>query len=57
MYIDIGGYDMAFCEFKEKCRKTWSERFNCFCFDVIKHKSVKYIVLSVEAKTRSLKPS
>ena len=28
MYKDISGYDMEYSEFRELCRKVWSEKFN-----------------------------
>ena len=37
MYKDIGGYDMAYCEIKEMCRKAWSERFNYLRIDMTKN--------------------
>ena len=33
MYEDIGGYDMKYYEFKEMCRKAWSEKFNYLCIN------------------------
>ena len=38
MYKDIGGYDMAYWEFKEMCREAWGERFNYLCFDMTRNK-------------------
>ena len=28
MYYGIGAYDMSYTEFKQRCHKAWSERFN-----------------------------
>ena len=39
MYYDIGAYDMKYDEFKEKCHKTWNERFNYLCTDMTKDKN------------------
>ena len=34
MYYDIGTYDMKYDEFKERCHKDRSERFNYLCIDM-----------------------
>ena len=39
MYNDIGAHDMKYDEFKEMCRKAWSERFNYLCIDMNKDKN------------------
>ena len=39
MYKEIGGYHMAYYEFKDMHRESWSERFNNFCFDMTKFKT------------------
>ena len=39
MYKDIGGYDMRYDEFKELCRKAWSENYNYSCIDLTKNKN------------------
>ena len=39
MYYDIGAYDMLYSEFKEKCQKSWSERFNYLYIDMGKNKN------------------
>ena len=39
MYKDNGGYDMKYDEFKEMCRKAWSEKFNYLCIDMTKNKN------------------
>ena len=39
MYEDIGGYDMKHDEFKETCRKAWSEKLNYLCIDMAKNKN------------------
>ena len=39
MYKDIGGYDMKYVEFKEMCRKAWSEKFIHICIDVSKNRN------------------
>ena len=36
MYYDIGAYDMNYNEFEELCHKSWSEKFNYLCIDMIK---------------------
>ena len=38
-YYDIGPYDMKHDEFKKMCHKTWSEKFNYLCIDMIKNKN------------------
>ena len=38
MYKDIGSYDMKHDEFKEMCRKAWSENVNYLCFDMGRNK-------------------
>ena len=38
MYYDIRAYDMKYDEFKEKCHKAWSERFNYLCIDTTKNR-------------------
>ena len=38
IYKDIGGYDMEYDEFKEICRKIWSEKFNNLRIDMTKIK-------------------
>ena len=39
MYYDIGAYDMKYDEFKERCCKAWSEKFNYLCIDMTKNKN------------------
>ena len=39
MYYDIGAYNMKHDEFKERCHKAWSERFNYLCIDMAKNKN------------------
>ena len=36
MYKDVGGYDMIYNEFKEMCRKSWSEEIIYLCIDMSK---------------------
>ena len=36
MYKGIGGYDMIYFQFREMCRKAWSEEFNYLCIDMSK---------------------
>ena len=36
MYYDFGAYDMNYDELKQMCHKTWSERCNYLCIDMIK---------------------
>ena len=38
MFKGIGGYDMADCELKKKCRNAWSEKFKYLCFDMTENK-------------------
>ena len=40
MYKDIGGYCMKYDEFKEMCRKAWSEKLNYLCIDMTKNKDI-----------------
>ena len=40
LYYDIGAYDMKYDDFKEICRKTWSEKFNYLCIERTKNKIV-----------------
>ena len=37
MYKDIGGYDMRYDDFDEKCCEAWSEKFDCLCIDMKKN--------------------
>ena len=47
MCKDIGGYDMEYDEFREMCRKAWSEKFNYLCIDMTKKKNEgKYRILN-----------
>ena len=39
MNQDIGGYDMAYCKFKQMCRNAWSEKFNYPSYDMVKNKN------------------
>ena len=39
MYKDVGGYDMRYDEFKEKCRTAWSGRFNYLYINMTKNKN------------------
>ena len=51
IYYDNGAYDMKYDEFKEMCRKAWSERFNYLCIDVTKNRdNGKYRIFN-ESKT------
>ena len=36
-FKDIGGLDMGYYEFKEMCRKAWSENINYFRIDMTKN--------------------
>ena len=36
MYKDIRAYDIAYLEFKERCRNAWRERFSYLCNDMTK---------------------
>ena len=55
MYYDIVAYDMKYDEFKEKCHKAWSERFNYLCIDMTKNRNEgKYRVFN-ENKTTYIK--
>ena len=38
MYYDIGTYGMKYDEFKERCHKAWSGRFNYLCNIMTKNK-------------------
>ena len=49
-YRDTGAYDMKYGEFKEMCRKIWSENFKYPCFDMDKKLMVNFVV-SMKAKT------
>ena len=33
IYRDVAGYDMNFDEFKDLCRKSWEEDYNCLYID------------------------
>ena len=47
MYKDIGGYDMKYDKFIEKCRKAWSEKNNNLCIDMVrKENEGKYRILN-----------
>ena len=47
MYYDIGAYDMLYSEFKEMCRKAWSEKFNYLCIDMNESKNEgKYCIFN-----------
>ena len=47
MCKDIVGYDMKYGEFKEKCRKAWSEKYICLSFDKVRIENEgKYRILS-----------
>ena len=54
MYKDIWCYDMKTPEFKEMCRKAWSEKLNYLCIDLTKYKMEVNIVFSIETKTHIL---
>ena len=52
MYKDNGGYDMEYSEFKETCRKTWSEKFNYLCLDLTKNREEgKYRIFNESKST------
>ena len=52
MYKDIGGYDMKYDDFREMCRKTWSEKINHLCNDFTKNKNGgKYRVFNESKNT------
>ena len=39
MYYDTEAYDMKYDEFKEVCRKAWSEKFNYLCIEMTENKN------------------
>ena len=52
MYYDIGAHDMKYDEFKEMCRKAWSEEYKYLCIDMAKNKNEsKYFILSESKNT------
>ena len=44
IYIDVGGYDMSYDEFKQLCRNSWEEEYNYLCIDRSKKKRLKKIL-------------
>ena len=46
----IGGYDMKCDEFKEICRKAWSEKFNYLCIDMTRNYNEGKYRISNECK-------
>ena len=38
-FYDTGAYDLMYIDFKEKCHKARSERFNYLCIDMTKNKN------------------
>ena len=51
MYYDIGAYDMKYDKFKEKCHKTWDEKYNYLCIDMTKNKNEGKYRFFNESKT------
>ena len=52
LYYDIGAYDMKYEEFKKKCRKAWSDKVNCVCFEMPKYKNYcKYLIFNESKNT------
>ena len=52
MYYDIGAYDMKNAEFKEKCHKDRSEKFNYLCIDLTRIKDEgKYRIFNESTTT------
>ena len=51
MYYDIGAYDMIYDEFKIICHKTWSEKLNYLCIDMIKGRDGCIYRIFNESKT------
>ena len=33
IFRDVAGFDMSYDEFKELCRKSWENYYNCLCID------------------------
>ena len=52
MSREIGGYDMKHAEFRELCRKAWSQKFTHLCNDMIKNKNeVEHRILKESKNT------
>ena len=52
MYRDIGAYDMKYSEFKEMCRKAWSEKPNYVHIDKTKNKKkAQYLIFKENKNT------
>ena len=52
IYRDVAGYDMNYDEFKELCRKSWEEDYNCLCIDRSKKRDQgKYCICNESKKT------
>ena len=51
MYKDIAGYDMKYDEFKEMCRKTWSEKFNYLYNILSRKKECNHRIFNVSRNT------
>ena len=39
MYGDVSGYDMIYDEFKQLCKKSCEEDYNCLCIDRSKNRN------------------
>ena len=39
MVYDIGAHDMVYWEFRQMCRKTWSQKSNHLCINLTKNKN------------------
>ena len=50
IYRDVAGYDMTYDEFKELCRKSWDEDYNCLYIDRTKKEIKENIVFLMKAK-------
>ena len=48
--IMISEHDMKYDEFKERCHKAWSEKYNYLCIDMSKSKNKGNIVFSMKVK-------
>ena len=52
MYKGIGGYDMNYGEYKEMCRRAWSEKFIYLCIDTMKNRNdAKYRIFNESETT------
>ena len=50
IYRVVSGYDMSYDEFKELCRKSWDEYYNCLCIDRCKKRDQGRYSLYNESK-------